>query len=295
AIGMLLCLIAGNHVVGLLTYPLKKAEALLPGPSKMVSLYVGTNLWGTFKPGTNALGDLVVGTNQHMALGLVTHWTGSNHLLALEPLTNTTLVAEGARQKVALQNFGPVGGFWVAFQVAMYGGILLAAPLVIYFVGQFVIPALHRKEKYFILRGFAIGTALFLIGVAFCYFILLQWALRASVQYSEWLGFSAGQWRAEEYISFVCKFMLGMGLGFEMPVVVLTLVKLGLVTYRGLASFRRYMIVINLILGAVLTTPEVLTQVLMAIPLQILYEVSVWIAWYWERKDRKKAEAAART
>ncbi|MRR38032.1 twin-arginine translocase subunit TatC, partial [bacterium] len=128
----------------------------------------------------------------------------------------------------------------------------------------------------------------FMLGVAFCYFILMPLALTASVQYAQWMGFSAYQWRAEEYISFVCKFMLGMGLGFELPVVVLTLVKLGVVGYKTLASARRYVIVINFILGAVLTTPEVVTQVLMAIPLQILYEISVWIAWYWERQEKKR-------
>ena len=86
--------------------------------------------------------------------------------------------------------------------------------------------------------------------------------------------------------------MLGMGLGFEMPVVILVLVKLGILNYAILSKARRYMIVINLVLGAVLTTPEVLTQVLMAIPLQILYEISVWIAWYWERQERKRAREA---
>src|SRR4030095_1361252 len=100
------------------------------------------------------------------------------------------------------------------------------------------------------------------------------------------------QWKADEYISFVCKFMLGMGLGFEMPVVVLTLVKIGVLNYAILAKGRKYMIVINLVLGAVLTTPEVITQVIMFIPLQVLYEISVWIAWYWERRDRKQQAAA---
>jgi sec-independent protein translocase protein TatC len=108
------------------------------------------------------------------------------------------------------------------------------------------------------------------------------------VQYSEWMGFQAEMWRAEEYVIFVSKFLLGMGLGFEMPVVLLVLVKIGVLTYRQLASFRRYMIVINLVLGAILTTPEVITQLLMAIPLQLLYEVSVWIAWYWERQEKKR-------
>ena len=107
--------------------------------------------------------------------------------------------------------------------------------------------------------------------------------------YSQWLGLGAWQWRAEEYISFVCKFMLGMGLGFELPVVILTLVKIDILSYTTLRKMWRYMIVINLVLGALLTTPEVITQVLMAGPLYLLYESTVWIAWYWEQPDRARA------
>jgi len=125
--------------------------------------------------------------------------------------------------------------------------------------------------------------------VAFCYFILMPVALAAAQMYSQWLGFGALQWRAEDYIGFVCKFMLGMGLGFELPVVILTLVKIGVLDYQTLSKARRYMIVINLFLGAVLTTPEVITQLIMFVPLQGLYEITVWIAWYWDQADRAKA------
>jgi len=83
-----------------------------------------------------------------------------------------------------------------------------------------------------------------------------------------------------------------MGLGFELPVVVLTLVKIGVLDYHLLSKARRYMIVINLFLGAILTTPEVLTQLLMFFPLQLLYEITVWIAWYWDQPDRRKARRA---
>jgi sec-independent protein translocase protein TatC len=83
--------------------------------------------------------------------------------------------------------------------------------------------------------------------------------------------------------------MLGMGLGFELPVVLLTLVKIGILNYKTLRSMWRYMIIINLVLGAVLTTPEVVTQLLMAGPLYLLYEITVWIAWYWDRQERKRA------
>ena len=87
--------------------------------------------------------------------------------------------------------------------------------------------------------------------------------------------------------------MFGMGAGFELPVVLLALVKIGLLDYAKLSSMRRYMIVGNLILGALLTTPEPFTQVIMAIALQLLYETSVWIAWYWERQEKRRAASAS--
>jgi sec-independent protein translocase protein TatC len=192
-------------------------------------------------------------------------------------------------------NLSPANGFFVAFQVALYGGIVLASPFIFYFVAAFIFPALRMKEKYYVHRGLGFGLALFLTGGCFCYFLLMPVALAASQRYSQWLGFSAFQWKADEYISFVCKFILGMGLGFEMPVVILTLVKIGVLNYRILKAGRRYMIVINLVLGAILTTPEVITQIIMFVPLQLLYEISIWIAWYWEREEKKRQAAATKS
>jgi sec-independent protein translocase protein TatC len=169
------------------------------------------------------------------------------------------------------------------------GGMVLAGPFLFYYLATFIFPALKMNERKHVYRGLFYGGGLFLGGVAFCYFVLMPIALAASQMYSQWLGLGAYQWKAEEYISFVCKFMLGMGLGFELPVVILTLVKIGVIDYSVLSKARRYMIVINLILGAVLTTPEVITQLTMFVPLQFLYEVSVWVAWYWEQPDRAKA------
>jgi sec-independent protein translocase protein TatC len=294
-VAMLLCLIAGDKVVKIVEGPLDKAKVRFPSSLQVVTFFFGENKLWTLQIDTKKQPFFPLSTNRFVSVQVVPVAVeaagGSNQVLGLRVDTNS---APEMFQKlhVDIVNLSPTGAFLVAFQVAFYGGLALASPFVFYFIAQFVFPALKMKEKKYVYRGLFFGAGLFATGVCFCYFALMPVALAASVQYSSWLGFSANQWRAEDYIGFVCKFMLGMGLGFELPVVILTLVKIGVLNYGILSKARRYMIVINLILGALLTTPEVITQILMALPLQLLYEISVWITWYWERRDRKRAARA---
>ncbi|HVV71677.1 MAG TPA: twin-arginine translocase subunit TatC, partial [Verrucomicrobiae bacterium] len=236
-----------------------------------------------------------LGTNSNIQLDIVPLLSGTNLFLGAlpKPMLNGVSNSDKEGLPIEIVNLSPAGSFIVATKVAFYGGLVIAAPFIFYYVSAFVFPALKMREKKYVYRGLAFGGGLFAIGVSFCYFVLMPVALAASAQYAEWLGFTANQWRAEDYIGFVCKFMLGMGLGFELPVVVLTLVKIGVLNYSILANARRYVIVICFVLGAVLTTPEVITQVLMACPLLLLYEISVWVAWYWERQEKKREAAAA--
>jgi sec-independent protein translocase protein TatC len=176
--------------------------------------------------------------------------------------------------------------------VAIYGAVIVAAPFWIYFMGQFFLPALSIREKKVFFQWLGWGTLLFFTGVLLTFYLLLPIALRASVEFSHMMGFEGYDWKADAYIGFVTKFIVGMGVGFQFPVVVLLLVKMGFVTHHQLAHYRRHVIVLTLILGALLTTPEVVTQVAMAVPLYILYEISILIARYWDWKDRQ-AEAAA--
>ncbi|MCX8091521.1 MAG: twin-arginine translocase subunit TatC [Verrucomicrobiae bacterium] len=292
-VGMLVCLIAGNYVVRILKWPLDRAKVSYEGTNQVVTVFFGTNKLGVFHLTAEQEALANLGSNRFVAITLTPLVLGTNTVLGWR-LNPDPDAAERARKlQVDLINLKPIGGFVVAFQVAFYGGLVLAGPFIFYIVAAFVFPALKRIERKYVGRGIVIGSGLFLTGVAFCYFVLMPLALVASQKYSHWLGFSAYQWNAEDYISFVCKFMLGMGIGFELPVVILVLVKIGVLNYSILSKGRRYMIVINLFLGAVLTTPEVLTQVMMFIPLQLLYEISVWIAWYWERRDKKRLAAAA--
>lgn len=288
-LAMLLCLIAGNYVVEILKRPLDKAEITFPGTNKVVTVRFGTNRIGVFQLTAEQAQAFNLGTNRFVAVEVLPQTLGTNQVLGWRVNADPNAAENAQKLHVDLINLKPVGGFVVAFQVALYGGLVLAGPFLFYFVAAFIFPALKMKERKYIYRGLGFGVGLFLTGVTFCYFILMPFALAASQKYSLWLGFTAYQWNAEDYISFVCKFMLGMGLGFEMPVIILTLVKIGVLNYSMLSKGRRYMIVINLFAGAVLTTPEVLTQVMMFIPLQLLYEVSIWIAWYWDQPDRAKA------
>ncbi|HEU5070623.1 MAG TPA: twin-arginine translocase subunit TatC [Verrucomicrobiae bacterium] len=292
AVAMLVCLLGGNTVVWLLKRPLEQAEIHYPGTNQIVTVFWETNKLGTFPLTPASQPSLQLGSNRFVAVRIQPAVIGTNQVLTWQVDPDPKLAGTARKVNIELVNLSPAGGFIVAFQVAVYTGLVLSAPFIIYFVMSFVFPALKITERKYVYRGMFYGGGLFLCGVAFCYFFLLHFALAASQRYSEWLGFAAFQWRAEDYISFVCKFMLGMGLGFEMPVVILTLVKIGVLNYAMLSKGRRYMIVINLFLGAVLTTPEVLTQLIMFLPLQVLYEISIWVTWWWERKERQRREAA---
>ncbi len=289
SVAVLLCLLAGNYVVQIIKWPLSRAKINWPGTNQVVAVSFGTNRLGAFQLTAEQQKLLGLGTNHFVAVQVEPLVIGTNRVLGWHARPDPDAVADAQRVKIDLINLGPAGGFVVAFQVAIYGGTVLASPFIFYFVVAFVFPALKIRERKYVYRGLLVGVGLFLAGVAFCYFALMPVALAAAQMYSKWLGFGAFQWRAEEYIGFVCKFLLGMGLGFELPVVVLTLVKIGVLDYRILAGARRYVIVINLILGAVLTTPEPITQIVMFVPLQLLYEITVWIAWYWDWRNRKRA------
>ena len=291
-LGMLVCLFAANDVVQIIKWPLSHTKTSYPGTNQVVTVNFGTNHIGDFQLTAEQQKSLNLGTNRFVAIQVEPLIVGTNQVLGWRVTDDPRAITTVQRVSIELINLSPAGGFVVAFQVAIYGGAVLASPFIFYFIASFIFPALKIRERKYIYRGLIIGVGLFLIGVAFCYFILMPVALAASQMYSRWLGLGALQWRAEDYISFVCKFLLGMGLGFELPVVVLTLVKIGVLDYHTLAKARRYMIVINMILGAVLTTPEVITQLVMFVPLQFLYEITVWIAWYWDQPDRRKARRA---
>jgi sec-independent protein translocase protein TatC len=296
-LAMMVCLFGAKKLVVILKWPLVRAQqrhiAFLPeNTNQFVAVQLGSLTLQTATAKSNRLGWIDLGTNQYITLHLNPVQIGSNTLLAMSVSTNEE-PPEAAGPKLVFMD--PSGPFLSALHIAFFGGLILASPFVLYFIGEFVMPALKIIEKKYFLRAFCFGTVLFLAGISFAYFIVMPAALKFAESYANWMMDSDAvpYWQADQYWSFELKFMFGMGAGFELPVVLLALVKIGLLNYAKLKAMRRYMIVINLILGALLTTPEVFTQVFMAIALQVLFEVAVWIAWYWERQEKKRAASSS--
>ena len=284
-ISMIFCLVASNFLVAFLTWPLRHGQENRQASAKDVSLYLGEERLGMVSEtvATNVFPWELTGSPTRVNIGFAPVGTNLVLVAELDPAQEEGPVWAGG---VELKNYSPVGAFIVAFQLMLYGGLVVASPFVIFFIGQFVLPALRIHEKRFLYQTAGFGSVLFILGVSFCYFIVMQIALMATVQFSQWMGFTADEWRAEDYISFVCKLMLAMGLSFQLPVIILTMVKIGLLDYLKLSRFRPYWIVINLAICAVITpTGDPFTMVLMALPLQFLYEVSVFISRFWEKRS----------
>ena len=282
-IALVVCLFLSPWIVGVLEYPLSRMH-MFETPRPTVTIQIGDTKLGPFQVTREQFPGLPPGEAPNVVLRVGTAPMGKEQVATL---TMDPSPQAAGPMEVRLHNLSPAEAFMVAFHVAIYSALAVSSPFWIFFMGGFILPALNLKERSVIFSWLGWSAFLFLAGVLSTYFLLLPVALRASVKYSELLGFSAQDWRATDYIDFTCKFIFGMGLGFQFPLVVLFLVKIGILTHAHLAKYRRHVVVLSLILGAVLTTPEVVTQVAMAIPLYLLYEICIWIAWYWERKKRR--------
>jgi len=200
-------------------------------------------------------------------------------------------------------------GFFVAMRIAFFGGFVLAFPVVGYQLWRFVAPGLYRSEKNALLPFLVASPIMFICGAAFAYYIILPWA------FDFFLGFQQGplalpddpagaagaaaqatasaeqpwagivfQGSVEEYLTLTTKFILAFGLSFQLPVALTLMGKAGLVSSEGLASVRRYAIVVILVLAAMVTPPDVISQIVLFSVIYGLYEISIFLVRRIERK-----------
>ena len=184
----------------------------------------------------------------------------------------------------------PTEAFWTYMKVAMILGLFIAMPIILWNVWAFVAPGLHKHERKYAAPFVIVGSLLFIGGGAFALFVIVPFAMTFLVTFGQEQGLKP-MITISSYIDFILKFTLAFGVVFEMPVVITLLSMLGIVTPQFLSKNRKYAILINFVIAAVLTpTPDIVNQSLMAGPLIVLYEVGIICA---RVVGRKKAKAAA--
>ena len=196
----------------------------------------------------------------------------------LEPVQELTELPPARR----LQALKPMTYFYISLQIAFIGGLILALPAVFYQVWRFIAPGLLSREKRLMIPIISLSVFCFSIGALIAYWIVLPLGLRFFLALEP--PDMTSQWAVDEYIGFVLRLIMGFGIVFEMPVMTLFLAKIGLLTADRMRSIRRYAVVGIFILGAIFTPPDPISQILMALPLLVLYEISIWICKVSQRK-----------
>lgn len=191
-------------------------------------------------------------------------------------------------------------GFFVAIRISLFGGFILSFPVIAYQMWRFVAPGLYKNEKGAFLPFLVASPVMFTIGAAFAYFAILPLAFDFFLGFQQMTPATGAvgnetvgvifQGSMEEYLSLTTKFILAFGLCFQLPVLLTLMGKAGLVSARGLGSVRKYAVVAILLLAAIVTPPDVITQVILFVVVYGLYEISILLV----RRVEKKREADLR-
>jgi sec-independent protein translocase protein TatC len=178
--------------------------------------------------------------------------------------------------------------FITYLKVALIAGILLSAPFIFYQLWLFIAPGLYQREKRYVIPFVLFSTILFVGGALFGYFVVFPFGFKF------FLGFSNQYIKAlpsvKQYFSFSIKLLLAFGIVFELPVVVFFLTKMGLITPELLKKKRKYAILLIFIIAAILTPPDAATQCMMAVPLIVLYEISILVSKTARKKKKEEEE-----
>lgn len=188
-----------------------------------------------------------------------------------------SLVEKNIKNNPSLVFLAPTEAFWMHMKISMIAALILSLPVILSQLWKFLSPGLLHKEKKYVIPFVIITTTFFLIGAAYCFFLVLPFALGFLLTYkteSITPMLSVGN-----YIDFCLKFILAFGAIFELPIVIIFLTRMGFVTPKTLAKHRKYAIVLAFVAAAFLTpTPDAFNQTLMAVPIIILYELGVLVS-----------------
>ncbi len=185
--------------------------------------------------------------------------------------------------------------FFVEIKVALFAAMMIAFPVIANQLWKFVAPGLYRKEKRALLPFLFATPVLFAVGASFAYFVTVPLALKFLLGYQGNIGGVTQEALPSvgNYLSFIMQFIMAFGIAFLLPILLMLIERSGLVTREQLVSARRYMIVAAFGIAAVATPPDVLSQFLLAVPLILLYELSLFAIWFTQRRRNKTGAETA--
>ena len=194
-------------------------------------------------------------------------------------------------QGSSLHFTGPLDVFTASIRVSFLVAIVCASPIWIYHFWQFIEPALYETEKKYLLPFTIVSTLLFFFGICFCFFLILPLTLEFLIS----LGSEVGTpiITINDYLAMIQLMIFGFGFIFETPLILVLLASLGVVSSQTLANYRRFVIVATLVIGAILTPPDPLSQIAMALPLYVMYEVSIVIIRRLEKRNKVAQKKAS--
>jgi sec-independent protein translocase protein TatC len=199
-------------------------------------------------------------------------------------LVDVVLLRPARNSGAHLQNLKPFGQLFLYFQVAMIGGVILSLPNIFYQLWKFIAPALKKSERKYISAIVVFTSFCFLCGIVFAYYVMLPLTLKFAAQFGSTT--IANQFAIDEYMNIIISVMLGAGLIFELPMVSFFLTKLGILKPQFMTKYRRHAIVAIMIAAAFLSPgTDPVSQIVLAIPLLLLYEISILISKLSVRKS----------
>ncbi|TAH37609.1 MAG: twin-arginine translocase subunit TatC [Alphaproteobacteria bacterium] len=230
-----------------------------------------------------------------IAFGISFHYAGHVYDFLARPLIDA-MIANGHSNPHMIFT-GIAEAFFTHLKLAMWMGLFITLPLLLSQVWMFVAPGLYKNEKRAFLPFLIATPILFLMGAAMAYYVVFPMAWKFFLSY-ETIGTADGlpiqlEAKVNEYLSIVTGLLMAFGFCFELPVLLVLLNKVGLIMAQTLAESRRYAIVLILIVAAIVTPPDVISQLMLAIPMYFLYEISVWICIAQEKAAGKRELIAA--
>jgi len=200
------------------------------------------------------------------------------------------LIAPAGASKDMVQGLGWTTGIGILLKIMLWGGTALSLPFLLFFSMRFVFPGLKRSERSLIIFCLVTSTVLFMGGVWMAYAATIKVALQVLQKINEWIGVTVNIVRLDEHVEIVIKTIIAFGLAFQLPLLLLALGWLGIVSSEALRKRRRIAIVVIFILAMVLTPPDPVSQIVMAIPMCVLYEVCVWVIHLRELTKKRSRE-----